>query len=46
MLEMLKSKTIVAFVIVVLGVTFSSASYEIKLEEANQTINNDYMTMQ
>jgi len=45
MLEMLKSKTIMAFVIVMLGVTFVNASYEAKLEESNQKINNDYMTM-
>ena len=42
MIEMLKSKTIIAFVILVLGVTFFSASPEVKLEETNQ---NDYMTM-
>ena len=43
MIEMLRSKTIIAFVILVLGATFLSASPNIKLEETNQK--NDYMTI-
>jgi len=41
MVEMLKSKTIIAFVVVILGVTFLNADYEVKLEE---TYSNDYLT--
>ena len=41
MVEMLKSKTIIAFIVVILGVTFLNADYEVKLEE---THSNDYLT--
>lgn len=44
MKEMLKSKTIVLFMIIVLGVTFVSTSYEVKLERENN-LSEEYISM-
>lgn len=45
MKEMLKSKVLLLFVAVVLGVTYMYASGETKLEENSKTTNQEYIAM-
>ena len=43
MKEMLKSKTIIAFIMIVLGICFIGGTNS-KLEESNQSIQEDYLS--
>lgn len=45
MLDMLKSRTVIMFIVLVLGVTFLSTSYDVKLEKDNQKMDENYITM-
>lgn len=45
MKELLKSKTIILFVVIVLGATFLSTDYNVRLEEENSILDDNYISM-
>lgn len=45
MKELLKSKSIILFAVIVLGVTFISTSHNIKLEKENNILDENYLSM-
>jgi len=44
MKEMLKSKSVIMFIVMVLGITFLSTSHEVKLEQENN-MSEQYISM-
>ena len=45
MKELLKSKTIILFIVIVLGVIFLSTDYNVRLEEENSILDENYISM-